>query len=92
MEAVELVRLVPYDVVFMDLQMPHLDGVDATKQIIAEHSPRRRPRIIALTANAFEEDREACLAAGMDDYLSKPLKMQQLEEALLRANPLAAQD
>ncbi len=90
MEAVELVRLVPYDVVFMDLQMPYLDGVDATKQIIAEHSPRRRPRIIALTANAFEEDREACLAAGMDDYLSKPLKMQQLEEALLRARPIAA--
>ena len=92
MEAVELVRLVPYDVVFMDLQMPHLDGVDATKQIIAEHSPQRRPRIIALTANAFEEDRDACLAAGMDDYLSKPLKMQQLEEALLRARPIAAQD
>ncbi|MEO7158573.1 MAG: response regulator, partial [Vicinamibacterales bacterium] len=91
MEAVELVRLVPYDVVFMDLQMPHLDGVEATQQIIAEHSPARRPRIIALTANAFEEDREACLAAGMDDYLSKPLKMQQLEDALLRARPLASQ-
>jgi len=90
LEAVELVRLVPYDVVFMDLQMPHLDGVDATKQILAEHSPRRRPRIIALTANAFEEDRDACLAAGMDDYLSKPLKMQQLEDALLRASPLEA--
>ena len=68
-------RRVPYDVVFMDLQMPELDGMDATKQIIAEHAPGRRPRIIALTANAFEEDREACLAAGMDDYISKPLKI-----------------
>ena len=58
-EAVEAVRRVPYDVVFMDLQMPELDGIDATQQIIAEHPPHRRPRIVALTANAFEEDREA---------------------------------
>lgn len=60
LEAVEAVRRVPYDVVFMDLQMPELDGVGATKRIIAEHPPGRRPRIIALTANAFDEDREAC--------------------------------
>ena len=73
-EAVEAVRRVPYDVVFMDLQMPELDGIGATKQIIAEHAPNRRPRIVALTANAFDEDREECLKAGMDDYVSKPLK------------------
>jgi CheY-like chemotaxis protein len=84
-EAVEAVRRVPYDVVLMDLQMPELDGIGATKQIIAEHPPGRRPRIIALTANAFEEDREQCLAAGMDDYVSKPLKTETLEAALLRA-------
>jgi len=77
-------------VVFMDLQMPELDGVDATRRIIAEHPPDRRPRIIALTANAFEEDREACLAAGMDDYVSKPLKAETLEAALLRAERIAA--
>jgi signal transduction histidine kinase/DNA-binding response OmpR family regulator len=83
-EAVEAVRRVPYDVVFMDLQMPELDGVGATRQIIAEHPNGRRPRIVALTANAYEEDREACLAAGMDDYVSKPLKAETLQEALLR--------
>jgi len=84
LEAVEAVRRVPYDLVFMDLQMPELDGVDATKRIIAEHPAGKRPRIVALTANAFEEDREACLAAGMDDYVSKPLKAETLEAALLR--------
>jgi CheY-like chemotaxis protein len=89
MEAVEAVRRVPYDVVFMDLQMPELDGLDATKQIIAEHPRHRRPRIVALTANAFEEDREQCLAAGMDDYMSKPLKAEMLEAALLRAGRIA---
>jgi signal transduction histidine kinase/CheY-like chemotaxis protein len=90
LEAVEAVRRVPYDVVFMDLQMPELDGVDATKRIIAEHPPARRPRIIALTANAFDEDREACLAAGMDDYVSKPLKTETLEAALLRAQRITS--
>jgi CheY-like chemotaxis protein len=83
-EAVEAVRRIPYDVVFMDLQMPQLDGVGATRQIIAEHPPGKRPRIIALTANAYEDDRDACLAAGMDDYVSKPLKAETLQDALLR--------
>jgi signal transduction histidine kinase/DNA-binding response OmpR family regulator len=91
LEAVEAVRRVPYDVVFMDLQMPELDGVDATKQIIAEHPIGSRPRIVALTANAFDEDREACLAAGMDDYVSKPLKTETLEAALMRVPRITAQ-
>jgi len=89
-EAVEAVRRVPYDVVFMDLQMPELDGMDATRQIVAEHPAGRRPRIIALTANAFEEDREACLKAGMDDYVSKPLKPETLEAALTKASRISA--
>jgi CheY-like chemotaxis protein len=89
-EAVEAVRRVPYDVVFMDLQMPELDGLGAARQIVAEQSAERRPRIVALTANAFEEDRQECLAAGMDDYLSKPLKKGTLEAALARATRLAA--
>ena len=89
-EAVEAVRRVPYDVVLMDLQMPDVDGIEATKQIIAEHPPGRRPRIIALTANAFDEDREQCLRAGMDDYMSKPLKAETLEAALLRAERTGA--
>ena len=90
-EAVESVRRVPYDVVLMDLQMPELDGIGATRQIREEHAEGRRPRIVALTANAFEEDREACLAAGMDDYVSKPLKAETLEAALLRTQRIAAQ-
>ena len=89
-EAVEAVRRVPYDVVFMDLQMPELDGVGATRQILDDHGKGRRPRIVALTANAYDEDREQCLAAGMDDYMSKPLKTETLEAALVRASRIEA--
>jgi signal transduction histidine kinase/DNA-binding response OmpR family regulator len=89
-EAVEAVRRVPYDVVFMDLQMPELDGIGALKAIHAEHRDGRRPRIIALTANAFEDDREECLAAGMDDYLSKPMDRDRLMAALSRAQRIDA--
>ncbi len=85
LEAVAAVRRMPYDVVFMDLQMPELDGLGATRQIRSDHPDGRRPRIIALTANAFDEDREECLSAGMDDYLSKPLQREPLEAALRRA-------
>ena len=84
-EAVDAVRQRPYDVVLMDLHMPELDGLGALRQIHAEHAPDRRPHVIALTANALEEDRQACLAAGMDDYLSKPLQRDKLEAALERA-------
>jgi CheY-like chemotaxis protein len=87
LEAVEAVRRVPYDIVFMDPQMPELDGLGAMRQIANEHPPDRRPRVIALTANAFEEDRLQALAAGMDDYLSKPLQRDKLEAALMRALP-----
>ena len=86
LEAVDAVRRVDYDVVFMDLQMPELDGVGATREILGEHPHDQRPRIVALTANAYDEDREACLAAGMDDYVSKPLKTDTLEAALLRVS------
>jgi CheY-like chemotaxis protein len=90
LEAIEAVRQVPYDLVLMDLQMPELDGLGATRQILGEHSAGRRPRIVALTANAFAEDRAECLAAGMDDYLSKPLQKDKLEEALTRASRIDA--
>ena len=86
LEAVAAVRRVAYDVVFMDLQMPELDGVGATREILVEHPRDQRPRIVALTANAYDEDRDACLAAGMDDYVSKPLKTETLEAALLRVS------
>jgi CheY-like chemotaxis protein len=89
-EAVDAVRRVPYDVLFMDLQMPDMDGLDAMRQIAREHPAGHRPRVIALTANAFAEDRAACFEAGMDDYLAKPLQREQLEAVLAQSSRTAA--
>jgi CheY-like chemotaxis protein/HPt (histidine-containing phosphotransfer) domain-containing protein len=75
-----------YAAIFMDCQMPELDGYKATEQIRSEESGRRVP-IIAMTANAMPADRERCLAAGMDDYLAKPIQPAQLERALGRWLP-----
>ncbi|WP_158219918.1 PAS domain S-box protein [Ideonella sp. A 288] len=72
-EALELVKLRPYDLVFMDLQMPEMDGLESTRRIVAEMPPLDRPRIVAMTANALTGDRERCLEAGMDDYIAKPI-------------------
>jgi PAS domain S-box-containing protein len=77
-----------YDVVLMDVQMPEMDGLEATRQILRRW-PTGRPRIIAMTANAMKEDREACFAAGMDDYLGKPIRVEELVAALSRSHALA---
>ncbi len=82
LEAVESVERQAYDVVLMDVQMPELDGLDATRRICAQHPEGRRPRIVAMTANAMQGDREMCLAAGMDDYVTKPIRVDQLVNAL----------
>ena len=82
LEAVESVQRQAYDVVLMDVQMPELDGLDATRRICALAAPGERPRIVAMTANAMQGDREMCLAAGMDDYLTKPIRVERLVEAL----------
>jgi len=85
-EAVAAVERQPYDIVLMDVQMPEMDGLAATRAILALHPlPIDRPWIIALTANAMQGDRENCLAAGMDDYISKPIKTAELSAALERA-------
>ncbi|MDM0073226.1 GAF domain-containing protein [Variovorax sp. J2P1-59] len=81
-EAVESVQRQAYDVVLMDVQMPELDGLDATRQICTLLDAPSRPRIVAMTANAMQGDREMCMDAGMDDYLTKPIRVDRLVEAL----------
>jgi signal transduction histidine kinase/DNA-binding response OmpR family regulator len=85
-EAVESVQRQTYDVVLMDVQMPEMDGLEASRQINARWRPQERPRIIAMTANAMQGDRDMCLAAGMDDYLTKPIRVERLVEALNQAS------
>jgi CheY-like chemotaxis protein len=87
LEAIEALERSQYDVVLMDVQMPELDGLDASRRI-CERWPGTRPRIIAMTANALPEDREACFAAGMDDYVAKPIRSDALAEALRRVRQL----
>jgi len=81
-QALELARRRPYDVILMDLQMPELNGIDATRAIRADSLNRDTP-ILAMTANAFTEDRQRCLDAGMNDHIAKPVNPQQLFETLL---------
>jgi CheY-like chemotaxis protein len=84
-EAIECVERQPYDVVLMDVQMPEMDGLDASRRITAKYRPGERPRIVAMTANAMQGDREECLAAGMDDYVTKPIRVDALVRALNQA-------
>ncbi len=83
-EAVEAVVGNPFDVVLMDVQMPEMDGYEATRHIRERLAPDRGPHIIALTANALQSDRRRCIEAGMDDYLPKPFRLDTLSEALRR--------
>ena len=68
--------------------MPEMDGLEATRRINAEWPADRRPRIVAMTANALASDRDECLAAGMDDYVAKPIRLEELTAALARCVPL----
>ena len=84
LEAVTTLENRRYDLVLMDVQMPEMDGYEATRQIRARLPADRQPKIIALTANAMQGDRELAVAAGMDDYISKPVKMQDISSAIRR--------
>jgi len=88
LEVLDALKRQLYDVVLMDIQMPEMDGLEATRQIRRELSETRQPRVIAMTANAMQGDREMCLAAGMDDYVSKPIRIEELVEALSKSRPL----
>ncbi len=89
-EVLELLKNNAYDVILMDLQMPKMDGLEATRRILREFPQHLCPTIIAMTANALEGDKEDCLAAGMHDYVTKPVKVEQLAQALSQCQPLLA--
>jgi PAS domain S-box-containing protein len=84
LEALESLERQSYDVVLMDVQMPEMDGLEASRQINQRWGQAERPRIVAMTANAMQGDRERCIEAGMDDYITKPVRIQELMEALTR--------
>jgi len=86
-EALERLEQADYDVVLMDIQMPEMNGLEASRAICTRWPAERRPRIIAMTAEAMREDRESCLAAGMDDYLVKPVRLEDLALALGKQHP-----
>ena len=79
--ALDALEAADYDLILMDVQMPELDGLEATRRLRARW-PDRRIRVVGLTANAMAGDREACLAAGMDDYVSKPVRPETLGAAI----------
>ncbi|MGW2556552.1 response regulator [Streptomyces sp. NPDC001635] len=86
-QALEALHRKPYDVILMDVHMPVMNGLDASRAIHRQWPDDQRPRIIALTASAMREDHEACIAAGMDDYLTKPLALTTLADTLARITP-----
>ncbi len=85
-EALEALQVKDYDLIFMDMQMPEMDGLTATREIHKQFPSERIPWIVAMTANAMKEDQRACFDAGMNDYVSKPIRQQKLSAALARFN------
>jgi CheY-like chemotaxis protein len=92
LEAIQALERQPYDVILMDVQMPEMDGLEASRRICARWPRGERPRIIAMTANVMQGDREMCLEAGMDDYLGKPIRVAELVSALSQCQPLSKEE
>src|SRR5206468_7290749 len=88
LEVVKALEQKTFDIILMDVQMPEMDGLEATRIIVQRWPEPKRPRIIAMTGNALLGDREKCLEAGMDDYISKPVRIIELQSALERWGPL----
>jgi len=86
-EVLQALQRQQYDLILMDVRMPELSGLEAAKQIRKLWPASQQPKIIAITAYALEGDREKCLAAGMDDYISKPVKIEDLDGALRKYQP-----
>lgn len=89
LEVLEALQRQQYDVVLMDVQMPEMDGLAATRNICLQWPEDKRPRVIAMTANAMQGDEAKCLAAGMSDYISKPVRVEELIRALSKCLPLS---
>ncbi len=87
LEVLQALQQRVYDLLFLDVQMPEMDGLEAARQICQRWPAEKRPTIIAMTGNALTGDREKCLAAGMDDYISKPVRVADLQSALERWGP-----
>lgn len=88
LEVIEALERQSYDVVLMDVQMPEMDGLTATREVCQRWFPEERPHIIAMTANAMQGDREMCLDAGMDAYITKPVRIHELRDVLSRCQPM----
>jgi CheY-like chemotaxis protein len=87
LEVLQALERQPYDIILMDIQMPEMDGLEAAKFIRQRWPGERSPHIIALTAHALEGDRQRCLDAGMNDYISKPMRIEELIGALCKYPP-----
>jgi CheY-like chemotaxis protein len=91
LEVLQALQRQDYDVVLMDIQMPEMDGLEASRRIQQGWPLARRPRLIAMTANAMQGDRERCLEAGLDDYISKPIRLEALGQVLGQCRPISNQ-